>query len=169
MFCNKFLAVMKWSQMSQTLWNTPKHEYRVQWGGSGAFVAKNTTLIRGTNFCMNWTSLVCFATSFMQLRNDPKCTQTLWNTKKMSLGSNGVDQVRWLRKITMRLRGINFCISCTSSVCFATSFMQLRNDPKHYETHQNICIGCNGVDQVLSLRKIQRNFVAQTFVWIEPV
>jgi len=25
----------------QTLWNTPKHEFRVQWGGSGAFVAKN--------------------------------------------------------------------------------------------------------------------------------
>ena len=26
---------------AQTLWNAPKHEFRVQWGGSGAFVAKN--------------------------------------------------------------------------------------------------------------------------------
>ena len=50
--------------------------------------------------------------------------------QNMSLGSNGLDQVRWLRKITKRLRGKNFCINCTSSVCFATSSMQLRNDPK---------------------------------------
>jgi len=48
----------------------------------------------------------------------------------MSLGSNGVDQVRLLRKITTWLRGTNFCINCTSSVCFASSFMQLRNNPK---------------------------------------
>ena len=26
--------------MHQTLWNAPKHEFRVQWGGSGALVAK---------------------------------------------------------------------------------------------------------------------------------
>jgi len=86
--------------------------------------------LHGTNFCINCTSWPRFAPSFMQLRNNPKCTQTLWNTQKMSLGSNGVDQVHWLRKITTRLRGTNFCINCTSSVCFATSFMQLRNDPK---------------------------------------
>jgi len=50
--------------------------------------------------------------------------------RNISLGSNGVDGVRWLRKITTRLRGMNFCVNCTSSVCFATSFTQLRNDPK---------------------------------------
>ena len=27
---------------TQMVRNTPKHEYRVQWGGSGAFVAKNS-------------------------------------------------------------------------------------------------------------------------------
>ena len=81
-------------------------------------------------FCINCTSSPRFAPSFMQLRNFPKCTQTLWNTQKMSLGSNGVDQVRWLRKITTRLCGTNFCINCTSSVCFATSFRQWWNDPK---------------------------------------
>src|SRR6185437_1806471 len=50
--------------------------------------------------------------------------------RNISLGSNGVDGVRSLRKITTRLRGTKICINCTSSVCFATSFMQLRNDPK---------------------------------------
>jgi len=57
--------------------------------------------------------------------------------RNISSGSNGVDGARWLRKITTRLRGTNFCINCTSSVCFATSFMQLRNDPKSTHTLRN--------------------------------
>src|SRR6185312_4998375 len=65
--------------------------------------------------------------SYEKIRNAPEHYEMHQN---MSLGSNGLDQVRWLRKITKRLRGTNFCINCTSSVCFATSSMQLRNDPK---------------------------------------
>src|SRR6185437_7306106 len=38
--------------------------------------------LRGTNFCINCTSSPYFAPSFMQLRNDPKCTQTLRNIPK---------------------------------------------------------------------------------------
>ena len=75
----------------------------------------------------------------------------------MSLGSNGVDMVLWLRKITTRLRGTNFCVNWSSSVCFATSFMQLQNIPdvpKYYKTDRNISLGSNGVDWVCSLRKI---------------
>ena len=41
--------------------------------------------------------------------------------------------------------------------------------PKHYETHQNMSLGSNGVDQVWSLRKLQRDFVARTYVLIAPV
>ena len=36
----------------------------------------------GTNFCINCSSSSRFAPSFMQLRNDPKCSQTLWNAPK---------------------------------------------------------------------------------------
>ena len=64
--------------------------------------------------------------SYETITNVPKHYETHQNK---SLGSSGVDQVLWLRKITTRLRGTNFCINCTSSVCFATSFMQLRNNP----------------------------------------
>jgi hypothetical protein len=110
--------------------------------------------LRGTNFCINCTRSPCFAPSFMHLRHNLKCTQTLWNTPNMSLGSNRVDQVHSLRKITKWLRGTNFCINWTSSLCFATSFMQLRNNPKYYETHRNISLGSNGVDWIHSLRKI---------------
>ena len=57
--------------------------------------------------------------------------------QKISLGSNGVDQVHLLGKITTWLYGTNFYINCTSLVCFATSFMQLQNDPKCTEILQN--------------------------------
>ena len=57
--------------------------------------------------------------------------ETLTNVPKhyemhqfMSLGSNGVDLVRSLPEIPMRVRGSNFCINCTSSAYFAPSFMQ---------------------------------------------
>src|SRR6185369_14204118 len=65
--------------------------------------------------------------SYETIPNAPKYYEMHQN---MSLGSNGVDQVRWLQKITKRLRGTNFCINCTSSVCFAPTFMHLRNHPK---------------------------------------
>src|SRR6185295_6745342 len=65
--------------------------------------------------------------SYETIPNAPKYYETHQN---ISLGSNGVDRVLWLRKITTRLRGTNFCNNCTGSVCFAKSFMQLRNDPK---------------------------------------
>ena len=56
-----------------------------------------------------------------RLPNAPKQYETHQN---MSLGSNGVDRVRSLQKIMMRLRGTNFCINCTSLTRFAPSFVQ---------------------------------------------
>jgi len=37
-------------------------------------------------------------------------------------------------------------VSCSNKI--------LPNTPKHYETHQNMSLGSNGVDWVRSLRKI---------------
>ena len=54
------------------------------------------------------------------LPNAPKYYETHTN---MSLGSNGVDWVRSLWKIPKRLHGTNLCTKCTSSTCFATSFV----------------------------------------------
>ena len=47
--------------------------------------------------------------------------------KNISLGSNGVDRVRSLRKIPTRLRGTKFC---TSSARFAPRFITQANSPK---------------------------------------
>ena len=80
-FCTKFHAVTKRSQMHP---NTTKQTEILVLGPMGwigcAFVAKNHDVIRGTDFCVNCSSSPRFAPSFLQLQNNPKCTQTLWNT-----------------------------------------------------------------------------------------
>ena len=57
--------------------------------------------------------------SYKTIPNAPKHYEIHQN---MSLGSNGVDQVRSSWKITMWLRGTKFCINWPSSICCATSF-----------------------------------------------
>ena len=100
----------------------------------------------GWIWCVCWEKLQCdfvartiaLIAPVLYVLHKVKCSyETIPNAPKyyeldqyISLGSNGVDGVCWLRKITMQLCGTNFCINYTSSVCFATSFMQLRNDPK---------------------------------------
>ena len=48
------------------------------------------------------------------------------------------------------------------------SYEIIRNELKHYATHKNMSLGSNGVDRVRSLRKLQRDFVAETFALIAP-
>ena len=55
------------------------------------------------------------------IQNAPKLYKT---HQFIRLASNGVDQVRSLRKTLMRFRGTNFSINCTSSNRFAPSFVQ---------------------------------------------
>ena len=68
----------------------------------------------------------------------PNASKYYETDRNISLGSNGVDWLHSLRKIPSWLRGTNFCMNWTSSVCFATSFMQLQNDPKCTQILRNI-------------------------------
>ena len=90
----------------------------------------------------------------------------------MSLGSNIVDRERSLPKILTRHRGLNFCINCTSLVCFAAIFLcnieTVPNAPKRKETHQNMRLGSNGMDRARPLWKFWQDIVAQTFTLIAP-
>jgi len=122
----------------KTIPNTPKY-YKGPMGWIGCvrceksrrdFVARTFALIALVKPVLHRVSC-----SYEMIPNAPKYNETHQN---MSLGSNGVDQVRSLRKITMWLCGKNFCINCTSSVCFATSCMQLRNDPKCTQILRNM-------------------------------
>ena len=132
---------------TQTLRNAPKHEFRVEWGGLGAFVVKNPDVTSWHKlFALNAPVLPVLhrvSCSYETIPNAPKHYATHQN---MSLGSNGVDWMRSVQKIPTWLRGTNFCINCSSSPCFASSLMQLRNDmictqilcntPKHEFTVQ---------------------------------
>ena len=114
----------------ETIPNAPKYNKTdriISSGSNGVDLVRSLwkipTSLRGTNFCINCTSSVCFTPSFMQLWNDPKCTQIHQNIPKHYFRVNGVDWDCPLRKIPTSLRGTNFFINCTSSPRFAPSFM----------------------------------------------
>ena len=72
-----------------TIQNEPKYYETHRNIGIGSNVVdwlcslqKIPTRLRGMNFCNNCTSSTHFAPRFMQLRNDPKCIQALWNKTK---------------------------------------------------------------------------------------
>ena len=67
----------------------------------------------------------------------PKASKQYDTYQNKSLGSNGVDRERSLRKIPTRLRGTNFCINCTISARFAPSFVRQRNGPKCIQIVRN--------------------------------
>ena len=81
-FAPSFMQLRNDNRWTQTLRNLPKHEFSVQWGGLGAFVEKNPIVTSWHDFRINCTSSPCFSSSFMWLRNDPKCTLTLCNAPK---------------------------------------------------------------------------------------
>jgi hypothetical protein len=99
-----------------------------------------------------WRVLHYVSCSSETAPNAPKRKGTHQN---LSLGSNGVDWERSLRKILTRHRGTNFCINCTILARFAASFVQLRNGSKCTQTkktHQNMSLWSNCVDRERSLR-----------------
>ena len=116
---------------NETLPNSPKlyetHQ-NMSLGSNGVYrfrsLQKNPMRLCGTNFCINCTSSARFygaSCSNETIQNASKHYVTHTN---MSLGSNGVDWVRSLWKILMRLQCTNFCINCTRSTHFAPSFVQ---------------------------------------------
>ena len=87
--------------------------------------------LRGTNFC---TRSAHFAPSFVRQQNGPECTQIVRNASKrqFTVQWGGSDEL--LRKILTRLCGTNFC---TSSACFAPSFVRQPNGPEWTQIVRN--------------------------------
>ena len=121
--------------------------------------------LRGTNFCINCTNSPRFAPSFMQLRNDPKCTQTLWNTPKhefrVQWGGSGRSswklQCEFVARTFVLIAPVQYVlqqVSCSDET--------IPNAPKYYETDRNISLGYNGVFWVHCCEKSRRDFVART-------
>ena len=90
-FALSFVRQLKGPKCIQIVQHTPKHKFRSQRGESGAFVAKKSTRLHGTNFC---TTSAHFALSVVTQPNYPKCTQIVWNAPKHEIrvewGGSGV-------------------------------------------------------------------------------
>ena len=124
--------VLHWVSCSnETLPNAPKHYETQQYMSLGSkewvgcircekfqndFMAQTFALIAPVQPILHQASCINET-----IQNAPKYYET---HQYMSLGSNGVDQLRSLQKIPKRLRGKNFCINCTSSARFAPNFIQ---------------------------------------------
>ena len=111
-------------------WNAPKyyttHQNMSLWSNVADWVRslrKIPAWLRGMYFSINCTSSHYFASSFMQLQNDTKCIQTLWNAPKHEIRVQWGGLGAFVEKISTWLLGKNFRINCTSSPCFASSFM----------------------------------------------
>ena len=78
-FCIEFCKSTKRSQMHQNCMNTPKHEFRVQWGGSVAFITKNSD-----------------ATSWHELLHQfgPFCTEFRKATKRFRMHPTGTNLLK---------------------------------------------------------------------------
>ena len=86
----------------------------------------------------------------MQLRNDPKCTQTLRNTQKHKFrvqrdGSSVLVakklQLGFVARTFKLIEPVQYVLQQVSC-----SYKTIPNAPKHYETHQNMSLGSNEVD-----------------------
>ena len=137
-FCTTFRAVAKLFQNAPERKETYQH---MSLGSNGVDRERSLRKLlirhRGTNFCINCTSLECFASSLcssIMVPNAPKKKETHEN---MCLVSNCVDQECPFREILMRLCGTNSCINCTKLAHFAPSFVQLRNGSKCTQTERN--------------------------------
>ena len=141
---------------TQTLCDAPKHEFRVQWSGLVRSLQKIPTWLCATYFCINCTNSHCFAPSFMQFRNDLKCTQTLCNTPKHEIGVGLIGCVHCEKSRRDFVARSFALIALVHPVLHRVwcSYETIPNAPKHYATHQNMSSGSNGVDWVRSLRKI---------------
>ena len=105
--------------------NASKHQFRVKWGESSAFVVKNSD-------ANSWHEL--FALVRPVIHRVSYGNQTVLDAPKwyemhgnVSFDPNGVDWVHSLRKILMQLGGTNFC---TCSARFAPSFVRQPNGPE---------------------------------------
>ena len=147
--------------------NTPKCQFRVQWGGLGAFVQKIPTRLRGTNFC---TSSARFAPSFVTQPNSPECIQIEKHTPKCQF------TVQWGGSDVFVAKNSNatlwhkllhyFGLFCTE---FRKATKRSRMHPYSTKHTKTSVYGAMGWIRCVRCEKFRRDFVAQTFALLRPV
>jgi len=77
--CTECCRAKNGPKCTQIVWNAPKHEFRVQWGGSRAFVAKRSN---GTSWHELLHQFGPFCLEFFMATKRSKCTQIVRNAPK---------------------------------------------------------------------------------------
>ena len=113
-------------------------------------------------FCTNFHAL------YEMIPNAPKYYELHQN---ISLGSHGVDWVRLLKKIQMWHRGTNFCFNVYSMFCnkFHAVTKRSQMHPNTTKPTETLVQGPIGWIRCIGCKKLQRDFMAQTFALIGPV
>ena len=127
--CVEFRKATKSPKCTRIVWNTPKHQFRVQQGGSSAFIAKNSN-----------------ATLWHELLHqfDPFCTECCKATKGSQMHPNSMKHTKiWVWGPMGWIR----CFSCEKFRCdflawtfapvlsrFAPSFVRHPNSRKKTKT-----------------------------------
>ena len=104
---------------TQIVRHAPKCQFRVQWGGLGVFVTKNSD---ATSWHELLYSSAHFALSFVRQTNGPECTQIVRNTPKRQF------RVQWAGSGAFVAKNFNVIswhklVICTSSTHFEASFV----------------------------------------------
>ena len=119
-FATCFVRQPNGPKCTQILQNAPKHQFRVQCGGSGAFGVKTSEATSFSNYC---TSSARFAPRFVWQPNGPKCTQIVRIAPKHKFMVQWGRSGPFIAKNSMWFHGTNLCINYTSSTRFAPSFL----------------------------------------------
>ena len=78
-FAPSFVRQPNGPECTQIVRNTPKRLFKIQWGGSGVFVAKNSDMTSWHEL-LHWISP--FSIEFCNATNSPDCTQMVRNAPK---------------------------------------------------------------------------------------
>ena len=134
---------------------------------------KIPTWLRGTYFCINCTSSHCFAPSFMQLRNDPKSSQTLRSATKQEFGvqwgglgaffAKTSDATLWHELLHYLHQFSPFCTEYTVVTKCSQMHQNTMKRTKTWGYGPMGWIGCARCE------KLRCDFVAWTFALIAPV
>ena len=93
-FAPSFMYFRNIEKSNKTLRNSPIHEFRIQWGGLGVFIAKNFDAISCHELLHLLHQFNPFCTEFYAVtKENPKCTHTV--------RTHGEDRVCSLQKIPM--------------------------------------------------------------------
>ena len=131
-FAPSFVSQLNGPKCTQILWNAPKHLFRVQWGGSGAFVAKNSDATSRHEHLHHYDR---FAPSFVTQPNGPQCTKIVRNAPKHEF------RVQWGGLGALVAKNFDATSWHELLLQFGPFCTEFRKSTKRSQMHQN-CTKC---------------------------